>query len=86
MLGGISLANQWYASHVAMPRYCNDPQQTLERVRQLLHEQKPAADDFESRRPYIIAAKLLFLVPRNSGESESAYLQRIGQHLDRECG
>jgi hypothetical protein len=81
----ISLANQWYASNIAMPRYCDDPVQTLERVRRLLTEQKPADDNFESRRPYIIAAKLLFLVPRTGDETDADYLGRVQQHLDQQC-
>jgi len=85
MLLGISLANQWYAQNVAMPRYCEDPVQTLERVRRLLTEKTPADDNFESRRPFIVAAKLLFLVPRTGDEDEAAYLLRIQQHLEQQC-
>jgi hypothetical protein len=84
---GISLANQWYANHITLPRYCDEPvPTTVERVRQLLAEQRPADDSFESRRPYIIAAKLLFLLPRGDGESEDTYLARLQRHLQRECG
>jgi len=82
---GISLANQWYAQNIAMPRYCEDPVQTLEQVRQLLTEKTPADDNFESRRPYIVAAKLLFLVPRSREEDEKSYLLRIQQHLEEQC-
>jgi len=82
---GISLANQWYAQNVAMPRYCEDPVQTLERVQRLLTEKTPANDNFDSRRPYIIAAKILFLVPRTDSEDDSAYLLRIQQHLEQQC-
>jgi len=85
VLLGISLANQWYAQNVAMPRYCEDPVQALERVRRLLTEKTPADDNFDSRRPYIVAAKLLFLVPRTGNEDNSAYLLRIQQHLEQEC-
>jgi len=68
-----------------MPRYCEDPVQTLERVRRLLTEQKPADDDFDARRPYIVAAKLLFLVPRTGDEESETYLLRVRQHLERQC-
>jgi hypothetical protein len=81
----ITLANQWYASNVSMPRYCDEPERTLANVKRLLAEQKPAEDSFESRRPYIIAAKLLFLLPRDANESETAYLARIQKHLEFEC-
>jgi len=85
MLLMLTLANQWYAQNVAMPRYCEDPVQTLERVRRLLTEKTPAEDDFSSRRPYIVAAKLLFLIPSNSEEDEAAYLLRIRQYLEEQC-
>jgi len=85
LLLGITLANQWYAQNVAMPRYCEDPVQTLERVRRLLSEKTPAEDNFDSRRPYIVAAKLLFLVPREAEENEENYLLRIRQHLEAQC-
>ena len=81
----ISFATQWYAQNVSMPRYCEDPVQALEHVRQLLTEESPAGDSFEARRPYIIAAKLLFLVPRKSDEDDTAYLLRIRQHLEQQC-
>ena len=69
-----------------MPRYCDEPvETTLQRAQQLLTERKPTDDDFESRRPYIVAAKLLFLLPRSDGESTDVYLARIRQHLQREC-
>ena len=82
---GISLANQWYAQNIAMPRYCDDPVKTLERVHQLMTKKTPAEDNFESRRPFIVAAKLLFLVPRTSDEDDSTYLLRIQQHLEEQC-
>jgi hypothetical protein len=85
ILLGLSLANQWYAQHIAMPRYCEDPVQTLERVQRLLSEEKPAEDNFDSRRPYIVAAKLLFLVPRETEENEEEYLLRIRRHLEEQC-
>jgi len=82
---GISLANQWYAQNVAMPRYCDDPVQTLDRVRQLLAKKTPADDNFESRRPYIVAAKLLFLVPNTENKDREGYLLQIRQHLKEQC-
>ena len=83
---GISLANQWYADNIAMPRYCEEPvQTTMGRIQRLLKEKTPAEEDFKSRRPYIVAAKLLFLLPRGVDESETEYLARIQRHLLSEC-
>lgn len=85
-LGGISFANQWYADNIAMPRYCDEPvQTTMERIQRLLTEKTPAENSFASRRPYIVAAKLLFLLPRDANESETAYLARLRRHLKSEC-
>lgn len=86
LLLGISLANQWYADNIAMPRYCDDPvETTVTRVQRLMTERHPADDSFEARRPYIVASKLLFLLPRDGNEGERDYLERIRQHLHREC-
>lgn len=79
----ISAAAQWYARSVTLPRYCDDPVRTLERVRRLLTEQRPAGDG--DRKPYIVAARLTFLIPREGNEPLTAYLERLQRHLDREC-
>ncbi len=81
----ISFANQWYAQNVAMPRYCDDPVATLEHVRLLLTKKTPAEDNFASRRPFIVAAKLLFLIPQSSDEGNEAYLLRVRRHLETQC-
>ena len=81
----ISFANQWYARNIAMPRYCDDPVATLEHVRRLLTEKTPADDNFESRRPFIVAAKLLFLIPQSSDEGDEAYLLRVRHYLEEQC-
>lgn len=82
---GISLGNQWYARNQSLPRYCDDQAQTLEQVRRLLTEQKPAGDGFEARRSYIVSSKLLFLIPQAGDEPLDAYLQRLRGHLERQC-
>lgn len=73
----------WYSASVSLPRYCSDPQQTLVHLRQILSEPRPAGD--ESRRPYLIAAKLLFLLPRRSGENVDDYLLRLEDELQNRC-
>ncbi len=83
LLLAISGAAQWYSRNVTMPRYCEQPVETLARVRQLLTERRPAGDG--DRKPYIIAARLTFLIPRESNEELDTYLQRLQQHIDQQC-
>ncbi len=80
---GISWMAQWYGSSVIMPRYCEDPVQTLTNVNKLLTEERPAGGG--DRKPFIIAARLTFLLPRESNESLEAYLNRLQRHLDQQC-
>ena len=83
MLVGISAAAQWYARSVTLPRYCANPEQVLERVRQVLTEERPAGDG--ERKAHILAARLTFLVPRESDEALSVYVARLEHHLRIEC-
>ncbi len=83
ILLGISISAQWYARNITLPRHCEDPDQTLRLARQVLTERTPAGE--ESRRPYIIAARITFLVPREGDEPLDDYLQRLRRHLEREC-
>ncbi len=80
----VSFAARWYAQQVSLPRYCEDPAQALHHLEQIIVEDRPAGDS--ARKPYIIAAKLLFLLPLESSESREDYLQRVQQHLRRQCG
>lgn len=79
----IALFSRWYARDVTLPRYCEDPEQALVHLRQVLEEGRPAEDG--SRRPYITAARLLFLVPRRGDEPVDAYLGRLRAHLAQAC-
>ncbi len=72
-----------YSENVSLPRYCDDPHGALTHLEKVLREPRPAGDD--SRRPYIIAAKLLFLLPREPEETESAYLARVRRHIEDTC-
>lgn len=83
ILLGISSAAQWYSRNVTMPRYCEDPVQVLARARQVLTEKTPAGEG--DRKPYIIAARLTFLVPRESNEPLDVYMNRLQQHIDQQC-
>ena len=74
----------WYADTSALPRYCNDPGSAISHVRKLLSSPTPAGD--EKRRPYLIAAKLIFLVPQQDDESEEDYLDRLYSTITARCG
>lgn len=79
----ISYFIEWYSSDVSMPRYCKKPELHVGYLRRLLLEETPAVD--ESRRPYLMAAKLLFIVPRQGGESIDAYLLRVREAIASHC-
>lgn len=83
ILVGISLWSRWYAEAVATLRYCEDTEQTMKTLEKILTEVRPAGSD--SRLPYLVAAKLLFLVPRRSEEPIADYLVRVHNHLDNYC-
>lgn len=75
--------SKWYAQDISIPRYCENPAVTLQLLERVIVEDSPAGDN--SRTPYLIAAKLLFLVPRQGNESVAQYLQRIGLYLRMNC-
>jgi len=79
----ISLLSHWYAQEVTLERYCDNPEQTLQFLQKILTQERPAGE--ETRRPYIIAAKLLFLVPRQSEEEIPKYLERVREQLREHC-
>jgi len=79
----ISFATTWYARQISLPRYCDNPQLALHHLEQLLIETRPAGN--ESRRSYIIAAKLLFLIPQQLNETVPDYLARVEMRLREQC-
>ncbi|MBT4329686.1 MAG: hypothetical protein HOD58_07150 [Gammaproteobacteria bacterium] len=79
----VSSSIEWYSANVSLPRYCADPQQALHYLESNLRDQRPAGD--VPRKPYLIAAKLLFLVPRTSEESIPDYLDRVELKLLEHC-
>lgn len=79
----IGLWSRWYAQAVSIPRYCEDPQTTIQYLQRVINEQRPAGEN--ARRPYLIAAKLLFLLPRQSGENVPEYLERVSLHIRDQC-
>jgi hypothetical protein len=83
MLGAFRFAG-WYADNSAIPRYCDNPQATIGYVREILNSTSPAGDG--KRRPYLIAAKLIFLEPRQAAEPEQVYLDRLLDRITATCG
>jgi len=80
---GVAGMSNWYSNNVSMPRYCDTPEQTVFYLQELLTKERPAGD--ESRRPYLIAAKLLFILPKGGDETLDAYLQRVRLHIAQQC-
>lgn len=81
----ISQAVKWYSTSVTLPRFCDDPQLTLHHLEELISKRTPAGEGRAARKPYIIAAKLIYLVPQKSNESNEQYLQRIRAELSQRC-
>lgn len=79
----ISASAQWYARNITLPRHCENPQETLTLARRVITERTPAGDD--SRTPYIKAARLTFLIPRESEEPIDSYMERLRHYLDQQC-
>ena len=73
----------WYASNSALPRYCENPAKNVEIVREILTSDTPGAG--KKRRPYIVAAKLIFLVPRAAGEPMQDFLARLRNRITQSC-
>ena len=74
---------EWYADTAALPRYCGNPASTLTHLRKILLKETPP--DIRAKRPYVVAAKLIFLVPRRDDEPLEAYLARVQAKIDRAC-
>jgi len=73
----------WRAENALLPRYCEDPRASIEYVRRIVEDGGP--QEGEKRRPYIIAAKLIFLVPQQADEPAEAWMGRIEQRLSERC-
>ncbi len=74
---------QWYADNAAVPRYCEDPEGAVHRVGLILKESQPVGS--EAKRPFIVAAKLIFLVPQKDEEPVADYLNRLSGHIRQAC-
>ena len=76
-------ASGWYAGQVSVPRYCEQQALMLQHLASINTQNRPAGDS--SRRNYIVAAKLEFLLPRMADEPVDAYIRRLGTHLEEQC-
>jgi hypothetical protein len=76
-------AAEWYADNSALPRYCENPAATVENVREILSSAEPA--NGKPKRPYVVAAKLIFLVPREDAEPLQTYLSRLRRRISESC-
>jgi len=74
---------QWYSLNVSLPRYCDNPAQTVQYLKKIITQKTPAGD--ESRRPYLIAAKLVYLLPQQNNEALDDYLNRVHKHIFEVC-
>lgn len=79
----VSASADWYSREVSLPRYCDEPEDALARL-ETLRSGAPQSLD-ESRRDYMVAAKLEFILPRASGEPEALYRLRVLQALRKQC-
>jgi hypothetical protein len=88
LTGGLMLfifhSADWYANTSALPRYCASPGKTVEIVEEILTSSTPG--EGEKRRPYIVAAKLIFLVPQERNETRDNYLERLRLRISQSCG
>ena len=76
-------AAEWRAQNSLIPRYCDAPERHLAAVRRLLTQSKPV--DAAGRRVYMIAAKLLFVVPRTQDETVDTYISRLRGRIAETC-
>ena len=63
------------ADDTLLRRYCGDPDYHVALVEKILTKSDPAGK--EKRRPYIVAAKLLYIVQQNANEPVQSYLERL---------
>ena len=76
-------AAEWYSDNSALPRYCENPAETVGHVREILSSATPV--EGKSKRPYVVAAKLIFLVPRGDAEPMQSYLERLRRRISESC-
>jgi len=83
LMVAVSQLTQYYSTKVLLPRYCESQFETLLTLEKILTRTRPSGE--EARKPYIIAAKLIFLVPQKTQESTEDYLRRVENYLRSQC-
>lgn len=73
----------WYADNVLLSRYCDAPAASLALVERILTDPRPAGNN--ATEPYVIAAKLIYLVPRQPSETVPVYLARLNGEIAARC-
>jgi len=90
----ILLVNQladYRAQHYLSLRLCKNQTNVLTALRDVLQSQQAkqpkgiSVSDIKATRGHMIAAKLLFIVPRHSQETTDQYLLRTQQYLTGKC-
>jgi len=87
----------WYGNEVSIPRYCAEPESALASLRAVVDDtvaidgaidgifNNTVTADRATRRSAMVAAKLMFLLPRESGESVDTYITRVRWQLQFRC-
>jgi hypothetical protein len=81
----ISQAVKWYSQSVTLPRFCEDPEMAVHHLQEIITKKSPAGEGYKGRKPYIIAAKLIYLIPQDSSESNQDYINRVRSDLSKRC-
>jgi hypothetical protein len=74
----------WRAENESLTRYCDQPAEHVRIVGRILSESDPVPKG-DAKRPFIVAAKLIFLVPQREQETIENYLDRLQFELLRVC-
>jgi len=83
----------WYGNEVSIPRYCAEPESALASLQAVVDDtvaidgifNNAVTADRATRRSAMVAAKLMFLLPRESGESVETYITRVRWQLQFRC-
>ncbi len=81
----ISQSVKWYSQSVTLPRFCEDPEMAVHHLEEIISKKAPAGEGYKGRKPYIIAAKLIYLIPQGSSEANQDYINRVRQELSKRC-
>ena len=76
-------AAQQHADNTLVPRFCKNPDDVISKVELILTKKNPVGEG--EKRPFIIAAKLIFLIPQMENEDTENYVARLRAHLDKTC-